>query len=137
MRKKVAGFVKKSLENRKVRFLFVGVLNTVVGYGTYALFIYLKMHYILAMIFSSIISVTHSYLWNKHFTFKSTDKSFAEAIRFVMVYAVGILLNMVLLYVCITLCRINAYAAGATTLLITTVISYIGHKKISFRSAKG
>jgi putative flippase GtrA len=127
------GFINKLFEDKKVRFLFVGVLNTIFGYAVYALFIYLKMHYFLAQLLSSILAIAHSYLWNKYFTFRSPGRSASEIIRFVSVYAVSYLLNMGILYVSIEFFKWNAYMAGFICLFVTTVISYVGHKNISFR----
>ena len=127
------GFINNLFEDKKVRFLFVGVLNTIFGYAVYALFIYLKMHYFLAQLLSSILAIAHSYLWNKYFTFRSPGGSASEIIRFVSVYAVSYLLNMGILFVSIEFFKWNAYFAGFICLFVTTVISYVGHKNISFR----
>ena len=127
------GFFNNLFEDKKVRFLFVGVLNTIFGYAVYALFIYLKMHYFLAQLLSSILAIAHSYLWNKYFTFRSPGRSASEIIRFVSVYAVSYLLNMGILYVSIEFFKWDAYFAGFICLFVTTVISYGGHKNISFR----
>jgi len=126
-------FINKLFEDRKVRFLFVGVLNTIFGYAVYALFIYLKMHYFLAQFLGGILAIAHSYLWNKYFTFRSPGRSASEIIRFVSVYAISYLLSMVILYVSIEYFKWNAYMAGVACLFVTTVISYVGHKNISFR----
>jgi putative flippase GtrA len=131
--RKIKDLVRELFKDRKIRFLFVGVLNTIFGYAVYALFIYLGMHYLAAQFFGSILAVAHSYLWNKYFTFKSAEKSAGEVIRFISVYAASYVLNMILLYVLIGRLKINAYAAGAAGIFITTIISYVGHKKVSFR----
>jgi len=127
------GFINNLFEDKKVRFLFVGVLNTIFGYAVYALFIYLKMHYFLAQLLSSVLAIAHSYLWNKYFTFRSPGRSASEIIRFVSVYAVSYLLNMGILFVSIEFFKWNAYFAGFICLFVTTVTSYVGHKNISFR----
>ena len=129
----MSGFINKLFEDKKVRFLFVGVLNTIFGYAVYALLIYLKMHYFLAQLLSSILAIAHSYLWNKYFTFRSPGRSASEIIRFVSVYAVSYLLNMGILYVSIEFFKWNAYISGAICLFMITIISYVGHKSISFR----
>jgi putative flippase GtrA len=129
-------FVRNSFEDRRVRFLFVGVINTVFGYAVYALFIYLGLHYFLAQLFGSILAVAHSYLWNKYFTFRSPAHSIHELLRFISVYALSYLLNMLVLYLAIEKFKANAYIAGAISLFITTVISYAGHKSFSFKKQK-
>ena len=130
------GFINNLFEDKKVRFLFVGVLNTIFGYAVYALFIYLKMHYFPAQLLSSVLAITHSYLWNKYFTFRRPGRSASEILRFVSVYAVSYLLNMGILFVSIEFFKWNAYFAGFICLFVTTVISYVGHKNISFKNPK-
>jgi len=121
-------------EDDKVRFLFVGVLNTVFGYAVYALLIYLKMHYFLAQLFASVLAITHHYLWNKYFTFRIPEKSVSEIVRFVSVYAISYLLNMAVLYISIEKFTMNAYVSGVICLFVTTIISYLGHKHVSFKT---
>lgn len=128
--------IRRAFEDKRVRFLFVGVLNTVFGYAVYALFIYMGMHYFLAQLLGSVLAVAHSYLWNKYFTFRSPAHSLSELLRFISVYAVSYLANMALLYVAIDKMKISAYIAGAAGLFITTLVSYAGHKTISFRDNK-
>lgn len=130
----MSGFFKKLYNDKRARFLFVGGLNTVVGYALYALFIYLKMHYFLAQLFSNILAIANSYLWNKYFTFRSATKSISEILRFVSVYAASYLLNMGILYLSISVLKWNAYLSGIICLSVTTVLSYFGHNKISFRN---
>ena len=51
------------------KFSLIGILNTILGYGLFVIFLY-WFNYLVASIFSHIIAVTHSYLWNKFWTFK-------------------------------------------------------------------
>lgn len=124
-------------EDTRVRFLFVGVLNTALGYGLYALCILLGMHYAAAQLVSTVVAVIHSYLWNKYFTFRVPERSASEILRFIGVYAVSYVLNVGFLYLCITVLKISPYLAGALGIFIITLCSYFGHKIISFRVASG
>ena len=130
---KVKAFAKSILKDQKARFILVGILNTAFGYLVYSLFIYIGMHYFAAQFFGSILAIAHSYLWNKYYTFKSVDKSFSEVARYFSVYIVSYLVNMLLLYVFVEFFKISAYIAGLAGLFITMLMSYVGHKKVSFR----
>jgi putative flippase GtrA len=134
---KMKALIRRVFKDQGVRFLFVGALNTFVGYGVYALLIYLRVHYFLAQLVSSGLAITNSYLWNKYFTFKSPEKSLGEVLRFLSVYAVVYLMNMLALYVLIDRYKVSPYIAGAVTLFLTTLISYFGHDKFSFKRASG
>jgi putative flippase GtrA len=120
--------------NKQFRFLLGGGLNTVVGYGTYALLIYLGVFYVMAQTISTVAGVTNSYFWNKYFTFKQPRKSLAEVVRFVSVYLLSYLLSVLILFVCIDKLFVSAYIAGLIGLVFTTVISYVGHNHFSFRN---
>lgn len=129
-------FIKKMYHKKEIRFLFVGGLNTLVGYGTYALFIFLNINYFVANLLSTIIGVGHSYLWNRYFTFKSHDKALNEILRFVSVYIVSFALSNVILFIFVTKLNMDKYLVGLISLVFTTLISWFGHKYFSFRSVK-
>ncbi|MDD3048710.1 MAG: GtrA family protein [Bacilli bacterium] len=131
--KKISNFIKKYLEKKFVRFLIVGGINTIVGYGTFALFLFFNCHYYFAYIMSYIIGVANSYLWNKFFTFKSEGKSYKELFRFICVYLVSFAIGSLTLYLIVDVFNINEYLAGLLNLIITTLISWFGHNKFSFK----
>lgn len=75
--------VKKMLAYEQIRFVIVGVLNTLIGLA--AMFIsYNVFHlgYWISSAMDYIIGSIFSYFANKHFTFKSEKKSGEEVIRF-------------------------------------------------------
>lgn len=121
--------------NKKIyRFIFVGGINTVIGYGTFAIFLYFGMHYYFAYILSYIVGVSNSYIWNKLFTFKSKNKSYKEFIRFTSVYLISFLIGSAFLYIIVDIFDFNAYIGGAINLVLTTTISWTGHNKYSFKN---
>jgi putative flippase GtrA len=126
--------IKKLYNNQKIRFLFVGGLNTIVGYGTYALLVFVGINYFVANIFSTIIGVFHSYLWNRYFTFKSREKALGEILRFISVYIISFIVGNIVLFIVVNKLGINQYIAGLINLIFTTLISWFGHKYYSFRS---
>lgn len=127
--------LKILFKRKEIRFLFVGGINTAIGYGIYALCLFVSLHYALAQLISTVVGVTNSYLWNKLFTFKQPRKSVSEIFRFVSVYAVCYVLNLLLLWIFIDILSINGYLAGAIGLVFTTVISYVGHNRFSFSAS--
>jgi putative flippase GtrA len=125
--------INKLLNRLEFRFLMVGGINTVVGYGAYALFIFVGVDYLIANIFSTIIGVANSYLWNRFFTFRSKSKALSEIARFSLVYLTSFLCGMLFLYVIVSQFGVNRYVAGALNIIITTAISWFGHKNFSFK----
>jgi len=125
--------LKKLFSYQEIRFLFVGGLNTVVGYGTYILFVFLGINYLISNTMSTIIGVAHSYLWNRFFTFKSKEKALQEILKFISVYLLSYFIGLGVLYLVVQKFGINEYIAGLINLVITTFISFFGHKYFSFR----
>ncbi len=113
----------------------VGGINTAIGYGTFALMLWLGFHYLSANIVSTVVGVTCSYFLNKYFTFQQYKKSYAEILRFVTVYAVSFLLGCAVLFLLVDLLSVSAYVAGVINLVFTTLISWFGHKYFSFKAS--
>ena len=114
------------------KFSFVGVLNTIVGYG--AFFILLTWYnYLLSLIISHIIGVTHSYVWNKYWTFKSDGIQINEFIKFNSIYVIVFVVNIIILFLLVDILKFNPKIGQLFVLPIITVISFVGHKYWSFK----
>ncbi|MGD0079998.1 MAG: GtrA family protein [Methanoregula sp.] len=123
---------KHSLLDQFPKFACVGILNTIVGYG--AFFILSDyFYYLLALILSHIIGVTHSFLWNKFWVFKSKQFKILEFAKFNLVYLFVLLANMVTLYISVSIFTFNPKIAQLAILPLITLISYAGQKYFSFR----
>ena len=129
----IINIIKRLFGRREFRFLVVGVINTIVGYGAYALFLSLHVNYLVASTLSTIIGVANSYIWNRFFTFKSKGKAFSELARFSLVYIVSYCISMLFLYLVVGVFGLNAYIAGGANIILTTLISWFGHNKFSFK----
>ena len=126
--------IKRLLNRQEIRFIFVGGLNTLIGYGLYALFVYIGINYLVSNTIATIIGVIHSFIWNKYFTFRSNKKIKDEVFKFISVYLISYTIGMITLYIIKDVFNISPYIAGLINLVITTLISFFGHKYISFNS---
>ncbi len=115
------------------RFLFVGVLNLIVSYGIYFILLYLNIYYMLALLISSVIGIAHSFIWNKKWTFKSKGDVQKESIRFISVYGIAFLINLVILALFVEKMMFNPKIAQVFALSVVSIISFYGHKYWSFR----
>jgi len=127
-------FIVGLFQRQEFRFLIVGGINTAVGYGAYVLFIFLGFDYLIAFTSATIIGVANSYLWNRFFTFRSSSKAWGEISRFALVYLISFCVGLLFLKVIVSWLGINQYLAGALNIIITTAISWFGHKNFSFRN---
>ena len=125
----------KVWKRQEFRFLLVGVLNTIVGYGIYAILVFFHIHYLIANTLSTVLGVLHSYVWNRYFTFQSKAKKGKEFLKFASVYVISYLIGTCTLYLFHQYLHIGTYVAGLINLVITTCVSYFGHKYFSFYSS--
>lgn len=118
------------------KFIIVGILNTIVGYGLFAILIYANIFYLLSLTISHVLATLHSYLWNRFFTFRSANRMWQELPKFAIVYSVIYVLNFLLLYVAVDLFKFNVLVSQLFILGVVTVISFLGQRYWTFRSIK-
>ena len=144
---KFKAFVVRFFRDKRVRFLIVGGLNTIVGVGvTWIVYLCFGVSlfseeelvwyvYLTGTLLGQIIGTIHSYFWNKYFTFRSKERSGKEFLKFVLVYAVQYGINLGLTALLNKLISIPALVTILTT-IVCTVLSYLGHNFFSFRKKR-
>lgn len=118
--------------SRFVRFLTVGVINTLFGYGVYALLILLGTHYTLAALISTVCGVLFNFKTIGLLVFK--DKRNSRIWSFVAVYAVTYGMNIGLLKVFLIF-GVGPLPAGAILLLPMALVAYTLQRLLVFRTA--
>jgi len=107
------------------RFIVVGILNTIVGYGLFALFIYIGFHYIIASLFATILGVLFNFHSIGKLVFQKHD--YRLLFRFFTVYLITYLLSILFLYFFDKL-GINMYLAGFLLLIPMAIVSFLLNK---------
>lgn len=120
------------LAREEVRFLIVGVINTAVGYALFAVFL-LFFGYLASLYLSYAVAVTVAFVLHRRFTFRVRGNVAVDFVRFVGVYVVSLAVNTVVLPVLVEVVGLHPLVAQGISLVITTLISYVGHKWFSFR----
>jgi len=133
----VIALIRNKLSNPSyrqfIKFAFVGVINTAIFYGVYYMMIRLGIFYIIAVTAGTVVGIVNSYILNKFFTFKSRRKNVSEMAKFVTVYGIQYVSNIVVIHLCITYFGISAELAVLPAIGIGVIISFFGHKLWSFR----
>ncbi|MRN54372.1 GtrA family protein [Paenibacillus monticola] len=130
-------YFNRFLSKQSIKFVVVGVFNTIVGFLAYALYIYfIHNNYLQALVFSHVIGVANSYLWNNRWTFQQRKYNARSAVKFMSVYAVTFFVNLFLLTILVDTIEMNKLIAQAIALFLTTLVSFFGHKYWSFRTSK-
>jgi putative flippase GtrA len=117
-----------------IKFCLVGILNTIVGYGTFFILVN-YLYYLLALLIAHIIGVLHSFLWNKYWIFKTKKFNLEEFIKFNVIYVIVFIANAVALFVCVDIISVDPKVAQLILLPLITVISFFGQKLWTFKAS--
>jgi len=128
------------------RYLVVGGLNTIFGYGLFAALNYwltgrISYPYMIANVLANILAISFSFIGYKYFVFKTKGNLLREYLRTYLVYGSSTLFGLALLPVLVFALGFVIHrpsvvpyvAQGIGTLLVVTA-SFFGHKKYSFRA---
>jgi putative flippase GtrA len=122
---------------RPIRFLVVGVWNTLVGYGSfYGLYFLLTphgVHYLVVLTLAQIVSVTNGYLCQRIFVFGSAERLFRAFFKFTLVYWITFAINAAALPLLVNLAGVSPLAAQTGLIAVSTIGSYFAHARFSFR----
>jgi putative flippase GtrA len=121
--------VRNWLDPRFVRFLFVGLLNTVFGYCAFAFLLFLGLHYALATLLSTIAGIIFNFNTTGRLVFGNRDTS--RIVRFVGVYAFTYLLSVGGLRLA-EMAGIDLYLAGAVLTAVLAVVSFLLFRHLVF-----
>jgi len=113
------------------RFVQIGVLNTIFGYGVFALVYLVTAQPNLSMITATIFGVFFNFFTTGRIVFGNRKASVLAS--FLLGYCVALGVNIVLLNVLLEL-GLNGLVAQALLLPITVVLSYLINSRIIFRS---
>lgn len=110
--------------HRIVRFLSIGVINTLFGYSVYAGLIFVKLPYLLALFMATIAGIIFNYFSFGHLVFRMHGgwRVFA---KFVIAYGIVYTVNAALLSVLTRGHYLNAYMAQAACVLPSVAMSWI------------
>ena len=139
---------KKLLDSSFIRFLIVGVINTLVGtavmFGLYniaGLHKWGQIGYWLSTIGNYTVGSVVSFFLNKHFTFKNKEQGKAVVIRFVINIAVCMTLAYGIAQKCVELALAGTFLSeqlqGNISMLVGmglfVLLNYFGQRFFAFR----
>lgn len=109
---------------KKIRFILIGVLNTIFSYIIFALLVYLEVKVKYALIFSTVAGVIFNYFSYKGVVFKK-KASAASFIKHISAYCVIYFLNIQILSLISRLLNLNFYLAQLICIPILVMISWV------------
>lgn len=132
--------IKKIAADERIRFLVVGGFNTAFGFLIFTSITLMLKHvphgYMIGLIVSQFVSNFVAFYLHRKVTFKAKGHAMTDFIRFTMVNAVSYLINLIVLPLLVNVTHMNPLIAQFLILLVTIMISFVGHKFFSFRRTK-
>ncbi len=133
--------MKKFFDPSMLRFLLVGVVNTLVGAGImFLLYNLAGCSYWLSSAANYIVGGVVSYFLNKYYTFKNTERSWKQVLRFALNVAVcwllayGIAKPLALRLLAGFDEKLQTNAAMLAGLCLYTALNYLGQRFFAFRA---
>ena len=124
------------LTDTQTRFLIVGIYNTVFGYTAFALAYWAlgeALHYALIATAIHFVAVSHSFITQRYWVFRSTGCWKSEFARFHVSYLVMLPVGIALLAFFFDLLGLPMLLAQAFGLVVTVVLSFLSSKYFTFR----
>lgn len=115
------------------RFLAVGLLNTLFGYGCFALLLYVGLHYAWALLFATAAGVLFNFKTIGSIVFRHKDNRLI--LRFVAVYAIVYVVNLAGLKI-LAIAGVDMYYGAATLILPMAALAYLMHKRFVFQNVQ-
>jgi putative flippase GtrA len=159
-RRRLQGILDLFPPGQFLRYLCVGGFNTAFGYATFALVLTLLNRFvpqhllyltaIMASLISTPLNITVAYFGYKIFVFKTNGNYLIEWLKAFAVYGTGMVPGLVALGALTRLLQgltqkhsqsgasgkaVAGYIAGAIVIGISTIYSFVGHKKVTFKPA--
>lgn len=123
--------IKHNIDWQFIKFLFVGGLNTLFGYGIFALFIYIHFHYTIATLLATILGILFNFKTTGCIVFKNNDNKLI--FRFLAVYAFVYFLTISCLKGLTILGSHNMYINYLMLLFPNALLSFYLMKKFTFK----
>ena len=133
------GWLLKVVRDKRLAFLMVGGVNTVVGTLWYWLFWFLLKdvserfgHYI-ALVPSYIMSILCAFFLYRTVVFRVKGHLLRDLLRFSSVYVTTFILNIPLMALMTDVLHISPMWAQVLNVAVMTVTSYVFHSRFSFK----
>jgi putative flippase GtrA len=129
------GWFLRVVRDQRVAFLIVGGINTVVGFLCFAGFLVLvgKQRYLVALVCAHVVAVLIAFVLYRFVVFKVRGHVLADLWRFETVYLSALAVNFVVLPLLVEIAHLPVLLAQAMIVLVTSLMSWVGHKHYSFR----
>ena len=118
---------------RLLRFFVVGSVNTLFGYGAFALLLWCGLHYALATSLATVAGIVFNFFTTGRLVFEGT-RGFVDLLRFVVVYGLVYLVNIAALAF-FDHQGVGPYVVGLILVVPMALLSYVLMHRVVFRKS--
>ena len=119
------------IDKKVVKFLFVGILNTLFGYIFFSVIFYLLGQKELSLTLTFIVSVLFNYHTISSYVFQSSHSA-NKLVIFVSIYILLYVINLIHLWITVDVYGLNVYCSQFSTLFYLPILSYKLNEKYVF-----
>ena len=121
-----------------LRYVLVGIWNTLFGYGFFALLEITAgdvIPYMLVLLVSQAVATLVAYILYRYLVFKVRGHFWRDLGRFLVVYAAAFVVNLAVLPIFVTGLGWNVLASQALVVGGTVIATFFGNRHFAFRRA--
>ncbi len=117
------------IDSTLVRYVLVGMVNTLFGYSIFALLSYLGLHYAVALFIVTIAGILFNFQTLGRLVFKKSDWRLLW--RFLAVYGLLYIINVSSIFVLMKYIN-NVYLANAITLMFIVSLGFLLNRRFVY-----
>ncbi|OOV07283.1 hypothetical protein RF819_11580 [Rhodoferax fermentans] len=120
----------KLFDRQFVKYILVGICNTLFSYGVYSAFLFLGFKFQAANLMALLLGIAFSFTTQGNVVFKNASK--VTFVKFVVAWLFIYLLNISIIGALVQ-ATVSPYVAGAVATVPVTLVSYFILKYVVFR----
>ena len=125
---------------RKIDYLVVGGINTVIGLSAFPALYFLtkpyQLHYMVVLAISQVFCVTVAFFTNKYLVFRTQGNHLSEYLKFSAFYSAYFVINLIVMPVLVEIAGMNPVKSQILISIGIIISSYFWHSKITFAPKK-
>lgn len=133
MQQSAQNSLQKLVEVEQLRYLVVAGTTTVFYLGLLALALRAPVHYIVAILMAQAVTIACAFPAYRSLVFRSQGRLWADFVRFLGVWASGMVAGLVATPALVELLGWGPFFAQVVAIAVVAVATYLGHRFISFR----
>lgn len=127
------------LGSEGLRFVVVGGVNTLFGFGIFALLqstLGTVVHYLVVLVVAQVIAVLEAYVLQRYVVFQARGRWWRDLLRFSSVYAAAFAVNAVALPLLVEVLHMPVIPAQAVVTAAVALGTFVVHRNFTFRHSR-